>query len=198
MITRLKGTLLEKQELTIVIEVGGIGYELEVPLSTFQKLPDTGAEIILFTHYFIREDAHVLYGFSTPEERTLFRQLIKINGVGPKLAMSVLSHLSVSEFVKLVQAEKIAALTQIPGVGKKTAERLLIELRDKLAGLFQNEKSAELKNIVFNRQANTHEDATTALISLGFKPQEASYLLMRVEKPGLSSEEMIRLALKQV
>lgn len=187
MITLLKGVLLEKEESLIVVEVHGIGYEVEVPLLTFRKLPLVGEAIVLYTHYFIREDAHILYGFSTHEERSLFRQLIKVNGVGPRLAMSVLSHLSVDEFVRLIHTEKLVLLTKIPGIGKKTAERLVIELRDKLSFLFQSAQST----------ASANTDATTALVSLGFKREEAAYLVARVERPDLESGEMIKRALRQ-
>lgn len=189
MITRLRGLLLEKKELVIVIEIGGIGYELEVPLLTFRKLPEIGTELVLFTHQVIREDAHVLYGFSTLEERALFRQMIRVNGIGPKLAMSVLSQVSPSEFAHLIAEGKIAYLTRIPGIGKKTAERLLVELRDKLAGFSEKPCSIQ-KN-------SAYEEATSALVALGFKPQEATALVMRVEKPEMDREEIIRMALKQ-
>lgn len=189
MITRLRGLLLEKKELVIVIEIGGIGYELEVPLLTFRKLPEIGTELVLFTHQVIREDAHVLYGFSTLEERALFRQMIRVNGIGPKLAMSVLSQVSPSEFAHLIAEGKIAYLTRIPGIGKKTAERLLIELRDKLAGFSEKPCSIQ-KN-------SAYEEATSALVALGFKPQEATALVMRVEKPEMDRDEIIRMALKQ-
>lgn len=187
MITLLKGVLLEKKELLIVVEVNGIGYELEVPLLTFRKLPPVGVSLVLYTHYLIREDAHILYGFSTFEERSLFRQLIKVNGVGPKLAMSILSHVSVDEFVQFVHAEKTALLTKIPGIGKKTAERLVIELRDRLPSLFQTTKPID----------SAVEEATKTLISLGFKREEAAHFVTCVEKPGLNSGEIIKRALRE-
>lgn len=190
MINRLRGLLLEKKELIIVLEVAGIGYELEVPLLTFRKLPEIGTELVLFTHQVIREDAHTLYGFATLEERTLFRQMIRVNGIGPKLAISVLSEMSPTEFAHLIQEGKITYLTKIPGIGKKTAERLVIELRDKLVGFTE-------KTMVFRTDPNIYEEATSALVALGFKPQEASQLVMRVEKPDMDREEIIRMALKQ-
>lgn len=189
MITLLKGVLLEKKESLIVVEVSGIGYEVEVPLLTFRKLPEVGASLVLHTYYFIREDAHVLYGFATTEERSLFRQLIKVNGVGPKLAMGILSHLSVGEFVHWVQSENIETLVKVPGIGRKTAERLVVELRGKLIGLPQKRSTVAPSSACI--------DATRALIALGFKPQEASRLVLEVETPNLDGRAMLRLALKR-
>lgn len=193
MITRLRGILLEKQALSIVLDVGGVGYEVEVPLLSLEKLPALGSELVLYTHYVVREDAHALFGFCSLDERTLFRQIIKVNGVGPKLAMAILSHLSVDLFTKLIQEAEVTALTQIPGIGKKTAERLLIELRDKLKNPISFDCSSQNHASPFS--GAIHE-AVSALVALGYKPQEASLAINRIEKKGLSRDEMIRLALK--
>lgn len=196
MIGRLHGTLLEKQPPQLLLDVGGIGYEVSAPMTTFYELPDIGNEVILHTHLAVREDAHVLYGFLREQDRLLFRTLIKVSGVGPKLALAILSGMSADEFVGCVHAGDAAALVKLPGVGKKTAERLVVEMKDRL----KDWQGVTLTTDVAQRLAPTADaalkDAISALVSLGYKPQEASRMVSQVEEEDLSSEELIRLALK--
>jgi len=198
MIGRLRGNLLDKQPPQLLLEVAGVGYEVSAPMTTFYELPETGHEIILHTHLAVREDAHVLYGFLREQDRLLFRTLIKVSGVGPKLALAILSGMPADEFVSLVQGGNSAALTKLPGVGKKTAERLVVEMKDRLKD-WQNvmlpvEPGAGMQAVT---TANSLEkEAISALVSLGYKPQEASRMVSQVEREGISSEEMIRQALR--
>lgn len=197
MIGRLRGVLVEKQPPWLVLEVHGVGYELEAPMGTFYQLPAVGAEILLHTHLAVREDAHLLYGFATRTERTLFRSLIKVNGVGAKLALTILSGMSADEFARCVRDGDAVTLTRLPGVGKKTAERLVVEMRDRLddwqggAGTLPGAAPAQA--------AATGEvkDAISALVALGYKPQEASRLVSGVDEACSSSEDIIRAALKR-
>ncbi|HQT26530.1 MAG TPA: Holliday junction branch migration protein RuvA [Burkholderiales bacterium] len=182
MIGRISGKLLEKHPPLILVDVNGVGYEIDVPMSTFYVLPGIGESVSLCTHLSIREDAHVLYGFSTFEERKVFRQLLKISGVGPKLALSVLSGLSIAELAGAVQSGESARLVKIPGVGKKTAERLLLELRDKLEGPAILPKGSS-------------GDVLDALVALGYSEKEASSALKMID-PSLSAEEGIRAGLR--
>ena len=193
MIGRLRGTLLHKQPPLLLIEVGGVGYDVEAPLSTFAALPATNSEAVLHTHLAVREDAQVLYGFATLAERDLFRDLIKVSGIGAKLALTILSGTDADELARCVRDDDVAALTRLPGIGRKTAQRLLVELRDKLpdASLSGGGKGGG------DGRAHTPEnDAREALISLGFKPDDAARRLREVADPGLSAEELIRLALQ--
>ncbi len=200
MIGRLKGILLEKQPPHILLDVQGVGYELDAPMSTFYKLPTLGETVTLHTHMVVREDAQLLYAFAEKRERELFRELIRLNGVGPKLALALMSGLEVDELIRAVQAQDTSALVRVPGVGKKTAERLLIELRDRfkawetLPGSFKPLASGSAPPMPASHSA----DAVSALISLGYKPQEASRAIAAVEVDGLSSEELIRRALKGI
>ncbi|PCC99906.1 Holliday junction branch migration protein RuvA [Halopseudomonas pelagia] len=200
MIGRLKGILLEKQPPHILLDVQGVGYELDAPMSTFYKLPTLGEMVTLHTHMVVREDAQLLYAFAEKRERELFRELIRLNGVGPKLALALMSGLEVDELIRAVQAQDTSALVRVPGVGKKTAERLLIELRDRfkawetLPGSFKPLASGAAAAAPASHSA----DAVSALISLGYKPQEASRAIASVEEDGLSSEELIRRALKGI
>jgi Holliday junction DNA helicase RuvA len=200
MIGRLTGLLLEKQPPHLLLDVLGVGYELDAPMSTFYKLPALGQSVTLHTHMVVREDAQLLYAFIEKRERDIFRELIRLNGVGPKLALALMSGLDVDELVRAVQAQDTSALVRVPGVGKKTAERLLIELRDRfkawevLPGTFKpltSEGGAPTP-------ASQSNDAVSALISLGYKPQEASRAVAAVEEDGMSSEELIRRALKGI
>jgi len=200
MIGQLFGTLLEKQAPTLLLNVHGVAYELDAPMSTFYRLPNLGQELSLYTHLVVREDAHQLYGFYTREERTLFRTLLKVNGVGPRLALTILSSIEPDEFVRSVLNQETAKLVCLPGIGKKTAERLIIDLRDKL-----KDWSPELNLLSSTPAANTKpsrnqalQDAISALIALGYKPQEASRAVAKVDEGSLSSEEMIRRALREV
>jgi len=198
MISRLRGLLIQKQPPWLLIDVAGVGYEVQAPMSTFYQLPELNNEVILLTHLSIRDDAHVLYGFSHETERRLFRDLIKINGVGPKLALSVLSAMDNETFTQCVNSGSTAMLTKIPGVGKKTAERLLIEMRDKLnasPSLDNTTDSIALTSATVTTASAT-ADAESALIALGYKPQEATRLVKLVAEPDASSETLIRKALQ--
>lgn len=198
MIGRLTGIVLEKQPPFILLDVQGVAYELDAPMSTFYELPAVGERAILHTHMVVREDAQLLYGFSRKRERELFRELIKLNGVGPKLALALMSGLEVDELVRAVQAQDTSALVKVPGVGKKTAERLLVELKDRFKAW--ETLPGPLKALGPGKQAaqpaSQSSDAVSALISLGYKPQEASKAVAAIEEDGLSSEELIRRALK--
>ncbi|MHB1101138.1 MAG: Holliday junction branch migration protein RuvA [Burkholderiales bacterium] len=182
MIGRISGKLLEKHPPLILVDVNGVGYEIDVPMSTFYSLPAAGEAVSLYTHLAVREDAHVLYGFSTQEERRVFRQLLKISGVGPKLALAVLSGLSIPELAGAVQSGEAGRLTRIPGVGRKTAERLLLELRDKIEG-----------PAVLPSRASS--DVLNALIALGYSEKEAVQAVKQID-PAASTEEGIRMGLK--
>ncbi|MCP4701559.1 MAG: Holliday junction branch migration protein RuvA [Gammaproteobacteria bacterium] len=192
MIGRLRGILAEKQAPWLLMDVQGVGYEVEAPMSTFYKLPDIGKEVSLFIHLTIREDAHLLYGFHSEPERKLFRALLKVNGVGPKMALGILSGIESDAFVCCIQGGDTAQLTRIPGVGKKTAERLIVEMRDRLTEWGGAAPGGEKKLEI----TSAADDAVSALIALGYKPQEASRWVRAVAEDGLSSEALIRRALK--
>jgi Holliday junction DNA helicase RuvA len=199
MIGLLRGIILEKQPPQLLLDVSGVGYEIDAPMSTFYRLPEIGKEVTLFTHFIVREDAQLLYGFYAREERALFRTLLKVNGVGPRLALTILSSMGPDEFVSCVITNDTDSLVRLPGVGKKTAERLIIELRDKVSGwqeavLLPESSTAKTSSI----RNQSLQDAIAALISLGYKPQEASRAVSRVESDGKSSEEIIRHALREV
>ena len=198
MIGRLRGTLAEKQPPHLVIDVNGVGYELEVPMTTLYRLPAVGESLTLHTHLVVREDAQLLYGFYEKRDRELFRELIRLNGVGPKLALALMSGLEVDELVRCVQAQDTSALMKVPGVGKKTAERLLVELKDRFKAW---ETLPGMSTLVIEPSAgpavsSAENDAVSALISLGYKPQEASRAVAGIKEDGLSSEDLIRRALK--
>lgn len=188
MIGRVSGRLLTKQPPQITVDVNGIGYEIDVPMSTLYQLPATGAEVTLYTQLIVREDAHLLYGFATEAERALFRQLIKISGIGARTALSVLSGLSVAELREAVRGQDIARMTKIPGIGKKTAERLLLELRDRL-DFKTGEASAG------GVAAPGTGDIVNALSALGYNDREVNWAVEKLP-PGLSVTEGIRQALK--
>ena len=192
MIGRLKGILVAKQPPWIVVDVGGVGYELEAPMSTFFDLPELGATVNLCTHYAVKEDTVALYGFLRESERSLFRNLQKVSGVGAKTSLAVLSGTSVDEFARLVQSGDITALTRIPGVGKKTAERMVVELRDRVDGLGGGMPAA-LGGAV---PADPVAEATVALQTLGYKPAEVTRLVREASAPGDRAEDIIRKALK--
>jgi|TARA_Y100001951_G_scaffold31907_2_gene24990 Holliday junction DNA helicase RuvA len=197
-IGRLRGTLAEKQPPHLLLDVNGVGYELEVPMTTLYRLPAQGETVTLHTHLVVREDAHLLYGFYEKRDRELFRELIRLNGVGPKLALALMSGLEVDELVRCVQAQDTAALTKVPGVGKKTAERLLVELKDRFKAW---ESIPAIAPLVVEPQlaqavSSAENDAVSALISLGYKPQEASRAVAAVKEDGMSSEDLIRRALR--
>ena len=185
MIGRITGTLVEKIPPQVVVVAGGVGYEIDVPMSTFYNLPRAGEPVELLTHLVVREDAHLLYGFLTAGERTAFRQLLKVSGVGPKVALAVLSGLSVDDLAAAIATEDASRLTRVPGIGKKTAERLVLELRDKLPGALPSAKGA----------AQPSPDVLNALLSLGYNAREAS-VAIRDLPPDLTLADAIRQALK--
>jgi Holliday junction DNA helicase RuvA len=192
MIGSVRGRITLKVPPQLMVEVAGIGYELEAPMSTFLTLPGVGEEVHLLTHLVVREDAHVLYAFASEAERRLFRSLIKVSGVGPKIAMALLSGMPVSAFAACVQQQDVSALTRIPGIGRKTAERLILELKDKLgAGEAIPERPAQPLGA-----ASPESEAYDALISLGYRPAEATRLLKAAGSGAESTEELIRRALQ--
>jgi len=195
MIGRLRGIILEKQAPNLVLDVNGVGYEVAAPMSTFIHLPALHEEVSLFTHLIVREDAQLLYGFSTTRERLLFRSLLKVNGVGAKLALTILSGSDVDEFSRSVQEGDATSLTRLPGVGKKTAERLIIEMRDRLKDI---SGAMGLKPVesVAAKLAGAKDEAAEALVSLGYKPIEAGKMIRSLETDGLSTEQIIKLALQ--
>jgi len=196
MIARLAGTLLSKQPPLMVIDVAGVGYEVEAPLSVFYDLPETGQPVVILTHLSVKEDSHTLYGFSSEAERTLFRQLLKISGIGAKLALTILSGASGEELARYVAERDTAALTRLPGIGKKTAERIIIELRDKLGDLPDALSAGPAGGKVAGGSALG--EATNALIALGYKPQEAGRMARSVAEPEMSVEQIIRHALQSM
>jgi len=202
MIGRLHGTIIEKKAPNLVLDVGGVGYEIDAPMTTFYELPPVGSNITLYTHFVVREDAQLLFGFVSEKDRALFRSLIKISGVGGKLALALLSGMSANDFVAVVQNNDANSLTRIPGVGKKTAERLIIEMRDRLKEWQHEDTSSVLTAVTTGagavRPLNGVNDAVSALIALGFKPPEASRMVSNVNSDGLASEEIIRQALQSV
>jgi Holliday junction DNA helicase RuvA len=199
MITRLRGMLLEKQPPFLVMEVGGLAYELQASMTTFYKLPELGSEMILHTHFTVREDAQLLYGFWDLRERALFRTLLKVNGIGPKIALAILSSIEPDIFVRSVTEQNASALQRLPGIGKKTAERIIVEMRDRLGDWQMDEHSIELPALATQPTARKIEqDAISALIALGYKPHEASKAILPIEKENLTSEELIRQALKSM
>jgi len=207
MISQLRGLLIEKQPPLLVLDVQGVGYEIFAPLSTFYNLPESNQEIKLLTHLIIREDAHTLYGFLTESERWLFRALIRVSGLGPKIALSILSTMELTTFVQCIHDNDISRLIRIPGVGKKTAERLIVEMRDRLenwrtpatssATAGQMATPPPLAASPLTRGMTTPtDDAISALIALGYKPPEAQRWVQAVAEEGLTSEVLIRRALQ--
>jgi Holliday junction DNA helicase RuvA len=200
-IGRLRGIILEKQPPLVLLETNGVGYEVHMPMTCFYELPELGQEAIIFTQFIVREDAQLLYGFNDKQERALFRELIKVNGVGPKLALAILSGMSAQQFVSAVEKEEITALIKLPGVGKKTAERLVVEMKDRFKGLngdlFNSHTDITLPASSSKaKESDAEGEAVAALISLGYKPPEASRMISKVAKPGAESETLIREALR--
>lgn len=190
MIGSLRGRIASKTPPQLTVDVGGLGYELEAPMSTFFHLPAVGEEVRLLTHLVVREDAHMLYGFATEDERRLFRSLIKVSGVGPRIALALLSGISVSAFAQCVLNEDISALTRVPGIGRKTAERLIVEMRDRLA------TPQATPGAPVTAAASAEGEAYGALVALGYRPAEAARLLKAVGPGTHSTEELIRRALQ--
>lgn len=195
MIGSLRGRLEAKQPPWIVLDVGGVGYEVETPMSTFFQLPETGAEVRLLTHLLVRDDAQQLYGFATEEERALFRNLLKVSGVGARMALAILSGISVEGFRRCVEYEDTASLVKVPGIGKKTAERLIIEMRDRVAAAGTSGAAGAPPGTPAADDARS--EASTALQALGYRAAEVAKLLRQVDTEGLSAEEIIRQALRQ-
>lgn len=193
MIGSLRGLLASRQTPVIVVECGGVGYEVETPMSTFLELPAVGAEIFLHTHLLVRDDAHMLYGFSSESEKALFRLLLKVSGVGAKMSLAILSGLGVNDFERCVRYEDTAMLIRIPGVGKKTAERLIIEMRDKIEQSPAHAIMAKAGRIV----TDSRSEAIDALVALGYKPAEVKRLLTKLDTEDKTAEDIIRLALRQ-
>jgi holliday junction DNA helicase RuvA len=199
MIGFLRGKLVHKAPPFLVLDVQGVGYEVEAPMTTFYDLPGINEEIKLHTHLVVREDAHILFGFSAEAERTLFRTLIKVNGVGPKLALTILSGQSAEEFHRCIHDNDAQALVRLPGVGKKTAERLIIEMRDRLPGLGDSAMTnIDNTGLATPSVGNPKQEAVSALCSLGYKPLDASKMVQNISSEGKSCEDIIRLALQGV
>lgn len=206
MIGRIRGILVEKSPGQALVECSGLGYEVDIPYTTFFHLPDTGAEVTLHTHFAVREDAQSLFGFASRLDRDVFRLLIKVNGVGPRLAVGILSGLDAHQFIRCVEARDANALVKLPGVGKKTAERLLIEMTDRIGQLegqftpMSSETTGENASIA-TPSTSTHDprdEAEAALIALGYKPQEAAKAINKVGEEGMASQDLIRLALRNM
>lgn len=195
MIGSLRGRLIHKQAPRLFIDVAGVGYELEAPMTTFYRLPQAGEEVHIYTHLHIREDAHLLYGFATEEERRLFRALIKVSGVGAKMALTILSGIEADDFANCIREGDTASLVRLPGIGKKTAERLLIEMRDRLKD-WQFTSGDAHREMAGRQESDATAEAISALISLGYKPQEASRYVHAVARDGMDSEALIRESLK--
>jgi Holliday junction DNA helicase RuvA len=193
MIGSLRGRIMAKTPPQLLLEAAGVGYEIEAPMSTFFLLPPVGQEIRLLTHLVVREDAHVLYGFASEEERALFRNLLKVSGVGPKIALALLSGMTVEAFAQCIRNKDVATLTRVPGIGRKTAERLLVEMRDRL------DAAVVASSAGMNAAAaptSAESEAFGALVALGYKPHEASRLLKAVGEGAYSTEDLIRRALQ--
>jgi Holliday junction DNA helicase RuvA len=192
MIGSLTGTLAAKQPPWLMLDVGGVGYELEAPMSTFYELPEVGSQLTLVTHMVVREDAQLLYGFLSDAERVLFRELLKVSGIGARIGLAVLSSMSVSGFHQCVQGRDLASLVRIPGVGKKTAERLLVEMADRLTDEWLDGKAAAAP------VGQPASEAESALLALGYRQAEVTRMLGSLDTKGLSTEALIREALRQV
>lgn len=197
MIGYLRGNLLEKRPPWLLLDVGGVGYEVEAPMTVFYELAEVGDSVQLYTHLVVREDAQLLYGFASRYERELFRALIKVNGVGPKMALAILSGIEAGRLAQCIEQQDVSALVKVPGVGKKTAERLVIEMSDRLAKL--EGAPLQVGRVDLDRPADAVQDAVAALESLGYRSKDALAAVAKVEQAdGLSSEELIRRALKQL
>lgn len=206
MIGRLCGILLEKQPPEVLLDVAGVGYEIQLPMSSFYPLPEIGQEAIIYTHFVVREDAQLLYGFADKHERAMFRELIKVNGVGPKLALAILSGMSANQFVQCIHNDAVSALVKLPGVGKKTAERLVVEMKDRL----KNWVGADLLTPEADKMAfenglentfisgNAKDEAISALVALGYKLAIAEKVIKQVYQEGMDCEALIRSSLKSI
>ncbi|HIP76578.1 MAG TPA: Holliday junction branch migration protein RuvA [Psychromonas hadalis] len=206
MIGLLRGTLLEKQPPEVLLDVSGVGYEIQLPMSSFYPLPDIGQEAIIYTHFVVREDAQLLYGFADKHERAMFRELIKVNGVGPKLALAILSGMSANQFVQCINNDAVSTLVKLPGVGKKTAERLLVEMKDRLKNWGGSDQlTPESERMAFENPIentfvvnNAKEEAISALISLGYKLATAEKVIAKNYQAEIDCETLIRMSLKSM
>jgi len=206
MIGRIRGLLIEKAPPFVLIDVMGVGYEIQMPMTSLYQLPETGVEVTVFTHFVVREDAQLLFGFANKQERALFREVIKANGVGPKLALTILSGMSAQQFVQAVNDGDITSLVKLPGVGKKTAERLLVEMKDRLGNLVVDGEVSAIKlpdidgdpSISTSAGMQPKTEAVTALVALGYSQVQATKMIKGIYKDDLSSEELIREALRSV
>lgn len=203
MIGRISGTIVAKQAPDLLVDVQGVGYEVQLPMTCFFELPGVGQDVTLWTHFVVREDAQLLYGFNQLSERALFRQLIKAQGVGPKMALAILSGMSANQFVASVQQGDVTTLVKIPGVGKKTAERLVVEMRDRLKDFGQTVSDAGLpasgsEHAPLANVENPRDDALSALLALGYKPAQAEKAVHKVATSEMDSEAIIRQALKSM
>jgi len=205
MIGRIRGKLVEKLPPEVLIDVAGVGYEIQMPMTSLYQLPEPGSEVTVYTHFVVREDAQLLFGFADRQERALFRELIKANGVGPKMALTIMSGMSAGQFVQAVNQSDVASLVKLPGVGKKTAERLLVEMKDRLKNLFGDTDAMVVSNTAVEQEtlvslppAGAKEEAFSALMALGYKQAQAEKMLKSVFNESLSAEELIRDALKSV
>lgn len=198
MISRLTGILLEKTAPTVLLEVQGVGYEVDVPMTTFFELPNTGTALTLYTHLAIREDAHQLFGFLNDFDRRLFRTLLKVNGVGARTALGILSGMSAQDVIQCVLKENLSTLTKIPGIGRKTAERLIIELRDRLKTFNNQSVSKGFVGVISADASSPKDDAINALVALGYKPTDAAKSVEKCYNIDHSSEILIKLALQNM
>lgn len=194
MIGRIRGILIEKRPPRMLVECHGVGYEIEAPMTTIWALPEINSEVVLHTQLIVREDAHLLFGFATLSERRLFQSLLKVSGVGAKVALAILSGIQADDFVHCIQQGDAARLTGLPGIGKKTAERLIVEMRDRVSDWSDGPSFAITRAV--SKQPDAVSDAISGLIALGYKPQEASRLVHANETQGKSSEAIIREVLK--
>lgn len=199
MIGWLKGRIIEKDAPELLLDVNGVGYEILAPMSTFAQLPEKSGEAVLYTHFVVREDAQILYGFASKNERSLFRSLIRVNGIGPKIALVILSGMDTQVFLRCVQNNDVATLIKIPGIGRKIAERLLIEMRDRLKEPWAGEATQMLPTGVYVAVERHVAEAECALVALGYKPADATKMVAAVKTPDkTTSEQLIRAALRKM